>query len=164
MKLHWSWGSFVSVLTKRFKKKLNYDDWVELSPINIRKIWKLNLTFRRPGNCSKFAKEIYLSCAYSWRLLPPFCVLPSWVIGQFVWIVRSFDFHWDLRRFLRRLVNFHWLAGVYPCPNIIFEIFYGISFIWIKSLFFIDTISIGCQAFFLGREALVGAQSCAFMF
>jgi hypothetical protein len=27
--------------------------------------------------------------------------------------------------FLRRLLDFHWLAGVYPCPNIIFEIFKG---------------------------------------
>jgi hypothetical protein len=55
------------------------------------------------------------------------------------------------------------MGGVYPCPNIIFEIFKGISFIWIKSLFFVDTILIGCQAFRLGREALVGAESCAFM-
>ena len=109
-------------------------------------IWKLNLTFRRPGNYSKPAEERFQICcehtAGAFCLLFVFFLL-GWldnpsvlfeVIGRFVWIVRFSDFLWDRWRFLRRLLDFHWLAGVYPCPNIIFEIFKGISFIWIKSL------------------------------
>ena len=47
-----------------------------------------------------------------------------------VWIVRSFNLHWDRRKFSRRLRDFHWLAGAYPCLNSICKIFskVGVSF------------------------------------